>query len=104
MVIFLEAVAITCHPFRRHRCLLAFAIFVLPLMTTARTAHAFDFFRDVGKSIEKSAQDVGKSVEKGAQDVGKPFEKTFPETEQSPSDPCQVNNKLPQCDLDKVEK
>jgi hypothetical protein len=104
MAVFLKVISGICPSSVCRTVLIALAISVLPLTAREGAAQAFKFSTDIGKSIEKSAQDVGKSIEKGAHDVGKSIEKASPETEQSPSDPCKNNSKLPQCDLEKVEK
>jgi hypothetical protein len=71
-------------------------LFVLNSIVPVKAASIFDTIsRDVGKSIEKSVQDVGKSIEKATQDVGKSDQKQI---EQSPSNPCIANPRLPQCD------
>jgi hypothetical protein len=81
----------------------AFSV-LLASLAFQEMARARSPFGDIGKSIEKSVQDVGKAIEKGGQDTGKTIDKGRPAIEHSPSDPCKINDKLPQCDLDKAQK
>jgi hypothetical protein len=86
------------------------AAMIASLAASTMHAAAFDLFRDVGKSIEKSVQDVGKSIERTPNDIGKSIDGNKnlnpggPVVEHSPTDPCKINGKLPQCNLDQIEK
>jgi hypothetical protein len=80
--------------------ILAFAAF-LAFPAEGRAGILDDLSKSVGRdgsSIEQSLKDVGKTIDRGAVDTGKEIDrKGLPEIEQSPPDPCSINNKLPQC-------